>query len=320
LKDVAPIARERGIPILVDAAADYLIVPNPYIALGADLVAYSGGKIIRGPQGGGLLVGRKELVRAAWANSAPHHAFGRALKVTKEEIAGMLAAVEVWRSGRDVEADFQEWKGWYAHIAERITKVQGVSAKVVPPVRGGPFPTLRVSWDTQQTALTAGEVGRKLLEGEPRIMTQASGEGSSFLIRPAAMKPGEYRIVADRLFEVLSSAPAGTKKRAPASPAANIAGTWDVDIEYEVGAARHKLFLGVNGNQITGTHQGWVYEGDLKGQIDGNQVKFRSSLPADGNVLTYAFAGSVSGMSMTGDVQLGEYGRARWRAVRHTQV
>src|SRR5579863_4727899 len=91
LKDVAPIANEHGIPVLVDAAADYLIVPNPYLALGADLVAYSGGKIIRGPQGAGLLLGRKDLVRAAWANSAPHHSFGRALKVTKEEIAGMLA-------------------------------------------------------------------------------------------------------------------------------------------------------------------------------------------------------------------------------------
>jgi L-seryl-tRNA(Ser) seleniumtransferase len=93
LKDIAPIVRAAGIPILVDAAADYLIVPNPYIAQGADLVAYSGGKIIRGPQGAGLLVGRRDLVRAAWANSAPHHAFGRAMKVTKEEIVGMLRAV-----------------------------------------------------------------------------------------------------------------------------------------------------------------------------------------------------------------------------------
>jgi hypothetical protein len=318
LKDVAPIARERGIPILVDAAADYLIVPNPYIALGADLVAYSGGKIIRGPQGAGLLVGRKDLVRAAWANSAPHHAFGRALKVTKEEIAGMLAAVEVWHRGRDIEADFREWKGWYAEIAERITKVQGVTTAEIPPVRGGPFPTLRVSWDMQKIAITAGEVGRKLLEGEPRIMTQASGEGNSFLIRPVAMKPGEHQIVAERLFQVLSSAPAATKPKPLASPSANIAGVWDVDVEYEVGASRHKLFLTVNGNQITGTHQGWAYEGDLSGRIDGDQVKLRSSLPADGNVLTYAFAGSVSGPGMTGDVQLGEYGRAKWRATRHT--
>jgi uncharacterized pyridoxal phosphate-dependent enzyme len=317
LKDVAPIAKEHRIPILVDAAADYLIVPNPYIALGADLVAYSGGKIIRGPQGGGMLVGRKDLVRAAWANSAPHHAFGRALKVTKEEIVGMLAAVEVWRGGRDIEADFKEWEGWYAHIAERITKVSGVNAEVVPPVRGGPFPTLRVSWDKKKVKLTAGEVGRKMLEGDPRIMTQASGDGNSFLIRPVAMKQGEYQVVGERLFQVLSSAPSAKMEKALASPSANIGGGWDVDVEYEVGTSRHKLFLTVSQNQISGTHQGWAYEGDLKGHIDGDQVTFRSTLPADGNVLTYSFAGSVSGDGMTGDVQIGEYGRARWRAVRH---
>lgn len=317
LKDVAPIAREHGIPILIDAAADYLIVPNPYLAQGADLVAYSGGKIIRGPQGGGLLVGRKDLVRAAWANSAPHHSFGRALKVTKEEIAGMLAAVEVWHNGRDIETDFREWKGWYAHIGDRITKLPGVSASVVPPVRGGPFPTLRVSWDRKKIDLTAGEIGRQMLDGEPRIMTQASGEGNSFLIRPVAMKPGEYKIVAERLFQVLSSASPAKAAKPLATPAANIDGAWDVDIEYEVGGARHKLFLAVTQNQIAGTHQGWAYEGDLKGQIDGNQVKFRSTLPADGNVLNYTFSGSVAGPAMTGELQIGEYGRARWRATRH---
>jgi len=317
LKDVAPIAKEHGIPILIDAAADYIIVPNPYLALGADLVAYSGGKIIRGPQGGGLLVGRKDLVRAAWANSAPHHAFGRALKVTKEEIVGMLAAVEVWSSGRNLDADFEEWTRWYGHIAVRITKVPGVRAEVVPPVRGGPFPTLNVSWDKQKVALTAGEVGRQMLDGEPRIMTHASGEGSSFLIRPVAMKPGEFQIVADRLFQVFSSAPPAKTAKPPASPSANIAGAWDVEIEYEVGAARHKLFLAVTGNQLAGTHQGWAYQGDLKGQIDGEKVKFRSTLPADGNTLTYSFSGAVSGSNMTGDVQIGEYGRGRWRATRH---
>ncbi len=317
LKDVAPIARERGIPILIDAAADYLIVPNPYIALGADLVAYSGGKIIRGPQGGGLLVGRKDLVRAAWANSAPHHAFGRALKVTKEEIVGTLAAVEVWRNGRSIEDDFKEWTRWYAHIADRITKVSGVTAKVVPPVRGGPFPTLNVSWDKQKVALTAGQVGRQMLDGEPRIMTHASGEGNSFLIRPVAMKPGEYQIVADRLFQVFASAPSAKPAKPLAPPSTDIAGVWDVDIEYQVGGAHHKLFLAVTGNLIAGTHQGWAYEGDLKGQIDGETVKFRSSLPADGNTLSYSFTGTVSGSQMTGDVQFGEYGKGRWRAARH---
>ncbi|MBZ5596446.1 MAG: aminotransferase class V-fold PLP-dependent enzyme [Acidobacteriia bacterium] len=319
LKDIAPIARAAGVPVLVDAAADYLSVPNPYIASGADLVAYSGGKIIRGPQNAGLLVGRRDLVRAAWANSSPHHAFGRGLKVAKEEIIGMLRAVEIWRTERDIQADFRVWESWYAQIGERITKVPGVRAEVRGPVRGGPFPTLDVSWDPERIGITAGQVGRMLLDGEPRIMTHAEGEGYSFLIRPVAMKPGEHEIVARRLYEVFSSATSVRKEtREPSSPVADISGAWDVDIEYEVGSAQHKLLLAARGNRVTGSHLGWAYQGDLIGEIDGDRVKLRSSLPADGNVLSYTFTGSVSEDAISGDIALGEYGRARWKAHRHS--
>jgi L-seryl-tRNA(Ser) seleniumtransferase len=320
LKDIAPIARAAGIPIVIDAAADYLIVPNPYLVQGADLVAYSGGKIIRGPQGGGLLLGRRDLVRAAWANSAPHHAFGRALKVTKEEVIGMLRAVEAWRSDRDLAADFHTWESWYAHISSQIAKVAGVRAEVQGPIRGGPFPVLNISWDRTQVGLTAGEVGRLLLDGEPRIMTQAAGEGHSFLLRPVAMKPGEYKTVARRLYEVFSTSARTARKkgeeRAPDPPSVNIAGAWEVEIQYEVGSARHKLSLAADGNRITGTHTGWAYQGDLKGEIDGDRVKLRSTLPADGNVLSYVFTGSVAAQGIAGDVRIGEYGSAKWRARR----
>jgi L-seryl-tRNA(Ser) seleniumtransferase len=319
LKDIAPIARKAGIPILVDAAADYLIVPNPYLALGADLVAYSGGKIIRGPQTAGLLVGREDLVRAAWANSAPHHAFGRAIKVSKEEIAGMLRAVEVWRTERDIKSDFREWESWYAHIAEQITQIPGVRAEVRGPARGGPFPTLNVSWDPAKVSMTAGEVGHKMLEGEPRIMTHAEGEGHSFLIRPVALKPGEYKIVAQRLSEVLRSTPSGTRvKPQPAAPASDIAGAWDTDIQYEVGSAQHKLNLNTNGNSVSGSHAGWAYKGDVTGIVDGSRVELRSNMPCEGTHLTYRFTGTVTGDQMVGEVSLGEYGRARFAARRHT--
>ena len=107
LKEVAPIARKAGVPIFIDAAADYLIVPNPYIALGADMVAYSGGKIIRGPQDAGLLVGRSGSVRHG--RTVPRTTlFGRALKVSKEEIVGTLRAVEVWHSRKDLASDFRD--------------------------------------------------------------------------------------------------------------------------------------------------------------------------------------------------------------------
>ena len=103
-REIASLASPRGVPILVDAAADELVVPNPYLAQGADLVAYSGGKCLRGPQCAGLLLGRKDLVQAAWVNSAPHHGFGRGFKVGREEIVGMLAAVETWMT-RDHPAE-----------------------------------------------------------------------------------------------------------------------------------------------------------------------------------------------------------------------
>ncbi len=317
LAEVAPIAKKAGVPILVDAAADYLIVPNPYLALGADLVAYSGGKIIRGPQTAGLLLGRKDLVRAAWANSAPHHAFGRAMKVSKEEVVGMVVAVDSFVNKRNLQSEFREWEGWYAHISKRITEVPGVRTQVRPPQRGGPFPTLSVSWDPAQVGLTAEDIGRQLLEGEPRIMSHASGNGYSFLIRPVAMRPDDYKAVAERLTEIFRSAPKGIEKTAPAAPTAEIAGRWDVSVQYESGSAEHKLFLTTKGNTVTGTHVGWALEGQLKGAIDGDKVDLHTVLPIGGQRLTYGFSGKVAGDAMSGDLDLGEYGRARWTARRN---
>jgi L-seryl-tRNA(Ser) seleniumtransferase len=315
LKDVAPVARNANIPILVDAAADYLIVPNPYILLGADLVAYSGGKVIRGPQTAGLLVGRRDLVRAAWANAAPHHSFGRPSKVSKEEIVGMLRAVEIWRE-RDIQADMRLWESWYGEMIPRITKVAGVQAEIKGPIRGGPFPTLQITWDPKRIGLTAGQVGHALLEGEPRIATHAEGDGHSFAIRPVALKPGEYKVVAQRLYEVFSAAPKPVVPAPLTAPALDLSGQWEVEIKYEVGSSRHKLMLAAKGNELAGSHQGWAYQGNLKGHADGDRVKFHSTHQADGNTLSYTFTGTIARQGMAGDVDLGEYGKAAWSARR----
>ena len=90
------IAGERDIPCLVDAAAQRPDVPNRYLAMGADVVAYSGGKCLRGPQSTGFALGRKDILWAAFLNGAPHHALGRPMKSGKEEIMGLLAAIEAW--------------------------------------------------------------------------------------------------------------------------------------------------------------------------------------------------------------------------------
>ncbi len=317
LPEVAPVAKKAGIPILVDAAADYLITPNPYISQGADLVAYSGGKILRGPSTAGLLIGRKDLVRAAWMHSAPHHAFGRAMKVSKEEVVGMVVAVESFLKKRNLQAEFAEWERWYAHITGKVTAVPGVQARVRGPQRGGPFPTLEVSWDPAVIGLTAGEVGKLLSSGEPRIATHASGDGHSFLIRPVALGPEDHKVIADRLTEVLRGAPKGGRKKAPpAAPKSDLSGRWEVTLQFVSGQAEHKLFLAAKGNRLTGTHFGTTLHGPLKGTIDGDRVSMRSGLVLSGGGVSYDFTGTVTGDTMSGEVGLGEYGRARWTARR----
>jgi L-seryl-tRNA(Ser) seleniumtransferase len=316
LEEAAPIARQAGVPVLVDAAADYLIVPNPYLAAGADLVAYSGGKILRGPQTAGLLLGREDLVRAAFANSAPHHAFGRPMKVSKEEIAGMVTAVEVWVNERNLEAEYEEWKGWYKHISDKITQVAGVKTEVQAPSRGGPFPTLQIEWDPQRIGLTAGELHDILIAGDPAIQTHASGGGHAFLLRPVALKPEEYKVVADRLYEVLRSAPKPQAKKTLATPAEDVSGRWDVAVKFALGEAEHLLFLEAHGNQLKGSHIGSRTRGLLEGVIDGDRVRFRSVLPYEGSRLSYIFEGVILGGRMEGQLNLGEYPKAAWTAKR----
>ena len=118
LEVIARLANPRKVPVFVDAAAEILTVPNVHLQRGAALVGYSGGKCLRGPQCAGLLLGRKDLVRAAWVHSAPHHGFGRAMKVGKEEAIGMLMAVETWMK-RDHKAEWARWLSWMEQIAAR---------------------------------------------------------------------------------------------------------------------------------------------------------------------------------------------------------
>ena len=166
-------------------------------------------------------------------------------------------------------------------IGHQVTQVPGVTAKVHGPIRGGPFPTLLVTWDPARIPLTAGELGKQMLSGEPSIMTHAEGGGNSVLIRPAAMRPGDEVLVAKRLTEVLSSPPAPKLKKELTQPAFDLSGMWDVDVQYEVGSARHRLFLTAKGNRVTGFHEGWAYKGNLTGEVDGDRVMLRSLLPAE---------------------------------------
>jgi len=323
-KAVSEAARRKGVPVLVDAAAEKLTIPNLHLQRGATMVAYSGGKCLRGPQCAGLLLGDKGLVRAAWINSAPHHAFGRSLKVGKEEIMGMLTAVEMWTK-RDHNREWAQWEAWLGNISEKVKTVAGVTTRLEQPDSLSNYaPTLRIEWDGARLGITGSEVAAHLLNTEPRIIlagssgTRPNSMASSVGVMPYMMMPGDDKIAAERLHSLLSNPPAIDARVPPSGAPAAIAGIWDVEVQYNRGSARHTLAIEQNGTALVGTHRGEYLSGDLHGSATGDMVKFHSSHPYEGTVLSYAFSGRAEGDTMAGTVRLGEYGEAEWTAKRHT--
>jgi L-seryl-tRNA(Ser) seleniumtransferase len=320
-KVIASMARPRAVPVLVDAAAEILTVPNVHLQAGADLVAYSGGKCIRGPQTAGLLLGRKDLVRAAWVHSAPHHGFGRGMKVGKEEAIGMLMAVEMWMR-RDHDAEWKRWTSWLEHVARRVSSVEGVTTSIVQPVGlSNRMPSLKVWWDRRRLGLSGDAVVRTLFDTDPRVSVfparnEADPSQTGVTVNPYMMAEGEEKIVADRLYALLSR-PSREAADAPAPPAADLTGQWDVRIEFAAGASSHALSLRQRGNEIDGAHRGDFVSRDLTGTIDGDDVRLRSTYSEqNGDALNYTFTGKVTGDEMAGALDMGEYLKGRWTARR----
>lgn len=322
---IAEIAKRHGVPVIVDAAAEILTIPNVHLQRGATAVAYSGGKCIRGPQAAGLLLGEKNLLQAAWANSAPHHAFGRSLKVGKEEIMGMLTAVQMWKK-RDHEAEWQRWQGWLDEISASVKRVPGVSTTShgAEKTLSNRSPRLSIQWDGSQVGITGEEVSKLLLDTEPRIVlggakgSRPDAMSSSLSITPYMMVPGDAKVVADRIYTVLSKPPkiAGREPLPQGEPAL-VAGQWDVRIVFDRGSAAHTVILEQRGSDLEGTHHGEYVSGDLRGSVAANLIRFRSSQKIQGTRLFYDFTGALDGDKMAGKVSLGEYGEAQWSAQRH---
>ena len=316
---VAEIANRRGVPVLVDAAAEGLTVPNVHLQAGAALVGYSGGKCLRGPQTAGLLLGRKELVRAAWIHSAPHHGFARSMKVGKEEAVGMLMAVEMWMK-RDHEAEWRVWTSWLDSISRRISTLDGVTTSIVPPEGlSNRTPSLEVRWDAARFGTTGEDVASELFRGSPRVAlnpTDPRDTRTGVSITPYMFSPGDEKTIAERLVALLS-APRKAAEKLPAPPAADVSGTWEVSIEYAAATSMHLLHLHQRGAGIDGTHQGDFVSRGLRGAVDGNAVRISSEYTEEnGDALSFRFIGIVQGDAMNGDLDMGEYRGARWTAKR----
>src|SRR3990170_4454666 len=147
LEKMIAIAHEATLPVILDAAAEVPPAENlrKFVAMGADLVAFSGGKNLRGPQCSGLLLGRKDLVEAAYANSAPHNRFARIAKVGKEEIVGLLTAVELYLA-RDHAAERAEHHAMLARVAQRLADMPTVFTELITNDDYSHSPRLSVQW------------------------------------------------------------------------------------------------------------------------------------------------------------------------------
>jgi D-glucosaminate-6-phosphate ammonia-lyase len=201
-EEFAQLGRKHGVPTMNDAAADVPPVENlwKYTAMGFDLVAFSGGKGIRGPQSAGLLLGRKDLIAAARRNAPPNgNTVGRGMKVNKEEIVGMLAALELY-VGKDHGKEGKEFEKRAETIRSSAAAVPGVKAEVFVPEVANHVPHVRVTWDGGTRAAAAAVVNA-MRDGEPSIAIR--NEEAALVIGVWMMRNGEDKVVARRLKEVL---------------------------------------------------------------------------------------------------------------------
>jgi L-seryl-tRNA(Ser) seleniumtransferase len=227
LAEVVALAHKHGVPVLVDAAAALPPTANlwAFIDAGADLVTFSGGKALRGPQASGILAGRRDLIQsvalqhqdmdvhpATWSlrgqlletgllPGPPLQGLGRPLKVGKEEIIGLLMALRLFVE-RDETAEQAEWLAQVKIIVEGVAGLPGVEATILgTPERA--VPVAQVTWDEEALGWRGLELVNALATGKPPICVAGDGAGGVVTFSPFSLRPGEAEIIAVRLKDLL---------------------------------------------------------------------------------------------------------------------
>jgi D-glucosaminate-6-phosphate ammonia-lyase len=207
LETTVRLAHARGVPVLVDAAAQLPPVSNLWrltVEMGADAVAFSGGKGLRGPQASGLLLGRTAFIEAARANGSPYARLARPMKVGKEEIAGLVRAVELYVA-TDHEAQAREWSATVDGWVRDLGGIPGIRAERHETNEAGqPVPRIRVSVDEAGAGVSAEQLRRRLWNADPRVLVLPDG-ADAFFMTPDTLSPAEAASIPTQLRGALSS-------------------------------------------------------------------------------------------------------------------
>ncbi len=329
LEDIVARTQPLGIPIMVDAASEFLERPSPWLQRGADLVIYSGGKFLRGPQTSGLLLGKKGLVQAAWRNASPHQAFGRPMKVSKEDVVGLLAAVEFWMQDRDESGERRRWSDDLAAITAILSRA-GVASEVVPPAGVERVPGLRVRWDAKAAGLDGAGLRQRLMDGSPRVMLDdMSATADSIVINPFGLQPGEASEVGHAIAVALRAGRAATAAAAvdAAAPAISLAGDWELRVKFLHGERVHRLQLRQDGGALSGQQSSPQFAGPVSGTVSGHDIALVFDTRYEGSTIRYRFEGTATDGRMHGSLELGtsndhhqgvvnlrQFGTAEWEA------
>ncbi|NYG45464.1 seryl-tRNA(Sec) selenium transferase [Bradyrhizobium sp. IAR9] len=316
-----------NIPIVVDAASLPPTSPDVWLARGADLVIYSGGKCIRGPQSTGFLIGRKDLCRAAWLNGPPHHAIGRGMKVGKEEIVGALTALEDWLSNGSRDTDKH-----YLILEVLVEQLHDVpiTSKIDKP-NGAVAPRLFLSWNSEIT-ITGEHICQFAFDRHRVKLQDFWATDSSLLIDPFNIQStAEAKTVGLSIAEAFRMASLGAinSQKIPEAHA-NLSGKWQVNLSFLSVQALHTFQLTqLSDGAIEGFHHGRFGSSSIVGRISGVDVTLSSRSEDDPTNIYFQFHGLIEGNLLVGTVSTGaaprefaarsfcsQFGTGTWTAFR----